>query len=364
MIMATEKDILEALSNVIDPDFKRDLVSLNMIKDVEVGDRSVSFTIELTTPACPLKDHLESESRKYLAEKLGDDWAVEVNFTSRVTTLRDAKADVLPGVRNVIAVASGKGGVGKSTVATNLALGLAKQGARVGLLDADIHGPSIPTMMGIRDVKPGVNEVDGKHRILPVEAHGLKILSIGLLIDELQAVVWRGPMVSSALRQFISDVEWGELDYLIMDLPPGTGDVHLTMAQMAPITGAVVVTTPQEVASADARKAIAMFRMESINIPVLGIIENMSYFEPDELPGKKYYLFGKDGGKKLASQFNIPFLGEMPLIPALGEHADSGTLAGNIPEAVQRVVENVARYIAIMNARLPQRSEAEEVANS
>ncbi|MCP4120129.1 MAG: Mrp/NBP35 family ATP-binding protein, partial [Bacteroidetes bacterium] len=265
--MADNIQIYKALGTVIDPDFKKDLVSLGMIKDLQIEGAKVSFTIELTTPACPLKDQLESDSRKAIADMVSPNLEVTVNFSSKVTTLRNIKDEVLPDVRNIIAIASGKGGVGKSTVAVSLAMGLAKRGARVGLLDADIHGPSIPTMLGIKEMKPGVEKVGEKHRILPVEVNGLKVLSIGLLVDELQAVVWRGPMVSSALRQFISDVEWGELDYLIMDLPPGTGDVHLTMAQMAPITGAIIVTTPQEVATADARKAIAMFRMDSIEIP-------------------------------------------------------------------------------------------------
>lgn len=348
--MITEAQILNALSNVIDPDFKKDLVTLGMIKDVEIEGKNVSFTIELTTPACPLKDQLEGDSRKEIAA-VDDTLNVTVNFTSKVTSLRDIKADVLPGVRNVIAVASGKGGVGKSTVSTNIALALAKKGAKVGLLDADIYGPSIPTMLGVTDQKPGIKEVDGKHKILPVESDGIKMMSIGFLINELQAVVWRGPMVSSALRQFISDVIWGELDYLVLDLPPGTGDVHLTIAQIAPITGAVVVTTPQEVAAADARKAISMFNMDGVNIPILGIIENMAFFTPDELPDKKYYLFGQDGGKRLAEQFKVPFLGELPLIPAIGKKADLG-VAGTLDNAeINGLVESIARQIAIVNAK-------------
>ena len=356
--MATNSEIFKALSTVIDPDFKKDLVTLNMIKDLEIEGDKISFTIELTTPACPLKDQLESDCRQAIAQRVSKDLDVTVNFSSKVTSLRNLKEEILPNVKNIIAVASGKGGVGKSTIAANLALGLARRGARVGLLDADIHGPSIPTMLGIRDVKPGVEQVGDKHKILPVDVDGLKVLSIGLLVDELQAVVWRGPMVSSALRQFVSDVIWGELDYLIMDLPPGTGDVHLTMAQMAPITGSIIVTTPQEVAAADARKAISMFRMESIDIPILGIVENMAFFEPEELPGKKYYLFGKDGGRKLARQFNIPFLGELPLIPKMGKNADAGQLSKDVPKEVDALVETVARNIAIVNAQLPQRASA------
>jgi ATP-binding protein involved in chromosome partitioning len=348
--MISEENILNALSTVIDPDFKKDLVSLGMIKDLRIAGDHVKFTIELTTPACPLKDQLEGDSRKAIEAEMPDA-QVTIEFTSKVTTLRDIKADVLPGVKNVIAVASGKGGVGKSTVAVNLALGLAKKGAKVGLLDADIHGPSIPTMLGVKDQKPGVELVGDKHKILPVEVDGIKVVSIGFLVNELQAVVWRGPMVSSALRQFISDVIWGDLDYLILDLPPGTGDVHLTMAQMANITAAIIVTTPQEVASADARKAIAMFQMDSVKIPILGVIENMSYFEPEELPGKKYYLFGQDGGKRLAEQYKVPFLGELPLIPSIGRKADLGVLGTSKSKEVDELVESVAQHIAILNAQ-------------
>ncbi|MEZ5006597.1 MAG: Mrp/NBP35 family ATP-binding protein [Chitinophagales bacterium] len=353
--MVSEEQILKALSTVIDPDFKKDLVSLGMIKNVLIDGSNVNFTIELTTPACPLKDQLEGDSRAAIA-KISKDLKVSVEFTSRVTTPRDIKSDVLTGVKNVIAVASGKGGVGKSTVAVSLALGLAKKGAKVGLLDADIYGPSIPTMLGVKDRKPGVQQVGEKHKILPVEVDGLKVVSIGFLVNELQAVVWRGPMVSSALRQFISDVIWGELDYLVLDLPPGTGDVHLTLAQMAQITGAIIVTTPQEVASADARKAISMFQLDNVNVPVLGVIENMAYFTPDELPDKKYYLFGQDGGKRLAEQFNVPFLGELPLIPAIGRKADLGVMGTIDSKEVSDLVENVARHIAIVNANVKEES--------
>ncbi len=354
--MASEDKILAALSTVIDPDFKKDLVSLGMIKNLDIDCKRVSFTIELTTPACPLKDQLEGDSRAAIA-KVDSDLEVTVEFSSRVTTPRDIKADVLPGVRNVIAVASGKGGVGKSTVSTSIALGLAKKGAKVGLLDADIYGPSIPTMLGVKDKKPGVQQVGEKHKILPVEVDGLKVVSIGFLVNELQAVVWRGPMVSSALRQFISDVIWGDLDYLILDLPPGTGDVHLTLAQMAQITAAIIVTTPQEVASVDARKAISMFQLDNVNVPVLGVVENMSYFTPDELPEKKYYLFGQDGGKRLAEQFKVPFLGELPLIPAIGKKADLGVMGTINSKEVNDLVENVARHIAIVNAQVTKQEE-------
>jgi ATP-binding protein involved in chromosome partitioning len=216
-------------------------------------------------------------------------------------------------VRNIIVVASGKGGVGKSTVSVNLAIGLAQQGAKVGLLDADIYGPSIPIMLGLRGERPKMTEIDGKGMIVPIERYGIKAMSIGLLIDEKQAVIWRGPQASSALKQFITDVYWEDLDYLIIDLPPGTGDIHLTLVQTVPVTGAVIVSTPQAVAAADAKKAIMMFKQPQINVPILGIVENMAYFTPRELPDNKYYLFGKGGARQMAEQFELPFLGEVPI---------------------------------------------------
>jgi ATP-binding protein involved in chromosome partitioning len=278
-------------------------------------------------------------------------------MTSRVISNRKDPKGVLPGVKNIIVVASGKGGVGKSTVAVNLALGLAKEGAAVGLLDADIHGPSIPMMLGIRDERPKMIDVEGKGKIVPIERFGIKAMSIGLLIDEKQAVIWRGPQASSALRQFISDVAWGDLDYLIVDLPPGTGDVQLTMVQTVPVTGAVIVSTPQAVAAADARKAIIMFRQPQINVPVLGIVENMAYFTPAELPENKYYIFGKGGARKMAEQFEIPFLGEVPLVQSIREGGDAGTPAltgdDNISrDAFMSVAERVAQQVSIRNANL------------
>lgn len=350
----TESTVLAALSTVIDPDFRKDLVSLGMIKDLSVDGEHISFTIELTTPACPLKDQLENDSRQAIAKMVSETATIDIQFTSRVTTLRDIRSEVLPGVKNVIVVASGKGGVGKSTVSVNLALGLAKSGAKVGIIDADIHGPSIPIMLGLKGEKPGITEVDGKHKILPVETYGMKVLSIGFLVDDRQAVVWRGPMVTSALRQFVTDVVWGDLDYLVIDLPPGTGDVHLTLAQILPVTGAVIVTTPQDVALADAKKAVSMFLMDNINIPVLGVVENMAYFTPVDMPEQKYYIFGKNGGRVLAETYGFEFLGELPLEEAIREGSDRGAPAilQSTPgaEAFETLVANIARRIAVVNA--------------
>ena len=319
----TENDIIKALSTVEEPDLRKDIITLNMVKDIQINGDAVSFTVVLTTPACPLKDKIKNDCIKaiYLINAKAE---VTVNFTSNTTSLRTDKKDILKGVKNIIAVVSGKGGVGKSTVASNLALAIAESGAKVGLMDADIYGPSIHIMFGVRGERPVMRDVEGKGKIVPIERYGLKLMSIGLLVDEKQAVVWRGPMVSSAIKQFVSDVDWGELDYLIIDMPPGTGDIHLTIVQTVPVTGVIVVTTPQLVALADAKKGIAMFNQQGLKVPVIGLVENMSYFTPTELPGNKYYIFGKEGGKKLADEFDIPFLGEIPLVQSIREGGDIG----------------------------------------
>lgn len=353
----TQEQILKALSVVEDPDFKKDLVTLNMIKDLSFTDDEIKFTIELTTPACPLKEQLENDCRNAIAQLVSNEVKVVIDFSSRVTTLRDVKSDILPSVKNIITVASGKGGVGKSTVAVNLALALLRTGAKVGLIDADIYGPSVPTMLGLQSARPTIQKVDEKNKIVPVNYLGMQVMSIGFLIQDKQPVAWRGPMATSALRQIITDVLWEELDYLVLDLPPGTGDIHLTLAQLVPVTGAVIVTTPQEVALADARKAIAFYQLESVKVPVLGVVENMSFFTPPELPDKKYYIFGKGGGRLLAQQFDVPFLGELPIEQDIREGGDFGkpialqtaTLAS---KAFEQLAQNVAQQIAVQNANL------------
>jgi ATP-binding protein involved in chromosome partitioning len=312
-----------------------------------------------------LKEKIKKDCVEAIHQYLSKDVDVQVDMDANVTSLRDIAVNILPSVKNIICVASGKGGVGKSTVAVNLALSLAKQGAAVGLIDADIYGPSIPVMLGIRGKRPEVRLIKEKHFIQPVEAEGIKVLSIGLLVDERQAIVWRGPMVTSALRQFVTDCLWGKLDYLIVDMPPGTGDVHITVAQTLSVTGAVIVTTPQEVALADARKAMAMFRADNINIPIIGIVENMAYFTPEELPENKYYIFGKDGGKKMAEEYEVPFLGQIPLVQSIREGGDNGKPASVygrdnaiVAEAFDQVATNVARQVAIKNANLgPAKAE-------
>ena len=349
----TESDILQALSTVHDPDFKRDLVSLSMVKDIRVEDERISFTVVLTTPACPLKEKIRQDCEAAVRQLAGSAISLDIHMTSSVTSLRD-NAPLLPGVKNIIAVASGKGGVGKSTVTTNLAVALARSGAKVGLIDADISGPSIPVMFNCEREQPEVKVINGKNVIVPLEQYGVKLISIGFLAPPESAVVWRGPMASAALKQFISDADWGELDYLLIDLPPGTSDIHLTLVQTVPVTGAVIVTTPQKVALADAVKGLAMFKQPQINVPVLGVVENMAYFTPEELPDHKYFIFGQDGGRNLAEKFGVPFLGQIPLVQSIRESGDSGLPAvmksGPTATAFTDLAENLARQVAIRNA--------------
>jgi len=352
MDLSKEK-ILKALSTVEDPDLKKDLVTLGMIHDISIQDKKVSFKVVLTTPACPLKELIKNNCIGALEKEFGREIEVEVEMTSNVSTSRDNTA-LLPKVKNIIAVASGKGGVGKSTCAANLAVALALKGAKVGLIDADIAGPSIPTMFNVEGEQPAVKQLEGKNIIIPIEQYGVKLMSIGFLTPADSPVVWRGPMASSALRQFISEVEWGELDYLLIDLPPGTSDIHLTMVQTVPVTGAVIVTTPQKVALADATKGLAMFKQPQINVPILGVVENMAYFTPDELPENKYYLFGKEGGRKIAERFDVPFLGEIPIVQGIRESGDTGYPAvlkdGITANAFSHLAESLARQVAIRNA--------------
>jgi ATP-binding protein involved in chromosome partitioning len=349
----TQDAILKTLSRVEDPDLKKDLVTLGMIRKIEINEDKVSFDVVLTTPACPLKEIIRNNCLEELEKDFGNGITWKLNMTSNVTTIRDA-TPLLPQVKNIIAIASGKGGVGKSTTAVNLAVALAQSGAKVGLIDADISGPSIPTMFNVEGEQPAVTKVGDKNIIIPISQYGVKLMSIGFLTPTDSAVVWRGPMASSALRQFISDVDWGELDYLLIDLPPGTSDIHLTMVQTLPVTGAVIVTTPQKVALADANKGLSMFRQPQINVPILGVIENMAYFTPEELPDNKYYLFGKEGGRKLAEKYDVPFLGEVPIIQSIRESGDTGFPAvmknGLTQETYMHLAQEVARQIAIRNA--------------
>lgn len=357
----TKEAVLKALSEVQDPDLKKDLVTLNMIQQIHIDGNKLAFDVVLTTPACPLKELIKKDCEKAIEKHLGE-VDLHINMTSAVTTARN-NAPLLPEVKNIIAIASGKGGVGKSTVSANLAVSLAKSGARVGLIDADIFGPSVPTMFNCEHEQPGVTQVDGKNQIVPVEQYGVKLISIGFLSPAENAVVWRGPMASSALKQFIGDTVWGPLDYLLIDLPPGTSDIHLTMVQTVPVTGAIIVTTPQKVAIADAQKGLQMFKQPTINVPVLGVIENMAYFTPEELPDNKYFIFGEKGGENLANKNEVPFLGQIPIVQSIRESGDNGYPAalkdGVTSEAFRKLGAAVAQQVAIRNATLEKTTPVE-----
>ncbi|MFM2337440.1 MAG: hypothetical protein RL115_633 [Bacteroidota bacterium] len=362
----TKEKILAALSNVQEPDLGKDLVTLNMVQDIDINGNDVSFTIVLTTPACPMKDMMATASTNAIKLLVNKEANVKINFTANTTTRRTDAGAILPKVKNIIAVVSGKGGVGKSTVSANLALALAQGGAKVGLMDADIYGPSVPIMFGVRGQRPMMMDMQGKGMIMPLERYGIKLISIGLLVDEKNAVVWRGPMASSAIKQFVTDVYWDELDYLVVDMPPGTGDIHLTLMQTVPVTGAVIVTTPQDVALADAKKGIAMFGQAQLNVPVIGLVENMSYFTPAELPENKYFIFGKDGGKRLADEYDLPFLGQIPLVQGIREGGDQGVPVMMSDDAITKkafegFAAQVVRSIAMRNANMSGEKIAEKV---
>lgn len=362
----TPEKVLDALRNVQEPDLGKDIVTLNMVKDIVIDGNIVSFTVVLTTPACPLKDMIGRACENAVQLLVNKEAVVKVNFTANTSTNRKDAGAVLPKVKNIIAVISGKGGVGKSTVAANLALAFAQGGARVGLMDADIYGPSVPIMFGVRGERPMMKSVGEKGMIVPLERFGIKLMSIGLLVDEKNAVIWRGPMASSAIRQFVTDVLWDELDYLVIDMPPGTGDIHLTLVQTVPVTGAVIVSTPQDVALADAKKAIAMFSQAQIKVPIVGLVENMSYFVPAELPDNKYYIFGKEGGRRLAEEYDLPFLGQIPLVQSIREGGDTGVpimMSDDMitKKAFEEFAGNTARSIAMRNAELSAAKVAEVI---
>ncbi len=353
----TKEQVIDALRNVIEPDLKKDLITLNMIEDIQVNGLDVSFTVVLTTPACPLKALIQSACVNAIIHFVDEKANVKVNMTARTTSGHKKEEVLLSGVKNIIAIASGKGGVGKSTVAANLAVALARKGAKVGLIDADIYGPSQHIMFGVEGERLLVNEKEGKTFMLPIEKFGVKVLSIGMLVDPDRAIPWRGPMASKALQQLFSDAEWGALDYMLIDLPPGTGDIHLTLVGSVPVTGAVIVSTPQHVALADAKKGINMFQLEAINVPVLGLIENMSYFTPEELPQNKYYIFGKEGCRDLATQLDVPFLGEIPLVQSIREGGDQGIPfaldeTSITAQAFNEVADSLVREVAIRNASI------------
>jgi ATP-binding protein involved in chromosome partitioning len=345
----TEAEVLNALRAVRDPDLNQDIVALGFVKELRICGSNIAFQIELTTPACPVKDLMRTQAERAVKALPGVD-QVAVEMTARVTASRPVLGDkgMIPGVKNVIAVSSGKGGVGKSTVAVNLACALQRTGARVGILDADVYGPNVPLMLGVKG-QPTV--IDKK--IVPFERHGLQIMSMALLVAEDQPIIWRGPMLHSAVRQFLFDVAWSDLDYLVVDLPPGTGDAQLSLSQQAHLMGAVIVTTPQDVSVLDVKKAIRMF--QTVNVPILGIVENMAWFTP---PGhtEKYYLFGQGGGARIEQEFGVPLLGQIPIEIAVREGGDGGTpITIAFPEslsakALADIAGKIAQRVSILNA--------------
>jgi len=350
MSQITKDEVLKALGTVDDPDLKRDLVSLNMVKEITIDGTKINAEVELTTPACPLKDVIKNDCITAIKRDIPEATEVIIDLTANVSG--KSKDAIMPGVKNTIAVASGKGGVGKSTVAVNLAISLAKDGAKVGMIDADIYGPSLPLMLGLSN-KTGLHQDPETKKLAPLESYGIKLMSIGFMIDDDNPVIWRGPMASGALKQFMTDVNWGDLDYLIYDLPPGTGDIQLTLVQTIPLTGAVIVTTPQEVSLIDAKKGLKMF--ERVNVPVFGIVENMSYFiAPDT--GKKYDIFGSGGGEKLAAELDSKLLGSIPIDPRIREGGDSGKpIVSELPDSenskiIVDIARNLAAEISIKNA--------------
>lgn len=351
----TNTQVEIALSHVDDPDLKQSLTQLGMIQNIVTGDNSVAFDLVLTTPACPMKQKMKNDCIEAIHNYIDPAIDVTVNFKAKVLPAIN-KNEMFPGVKNIIVVASGKGGVGKSTVAVNLAIALANSGAKVGLVDADCYGPSIPIMFDLKREDIMGEEHNGKMYMLPIEKYGIKLMSIGFMVDPNKALVWRGPMASNAVKQMLTDTYWGEVDYLVVDMPPGTGDIQLTIAQVLPVSGAVIVSTPQQVALADVVRGVEMFLNNDIKIPVLGFVENMAYFTPAELPNNKYYIFGKQGCRALAEEMDIPLLGEIPLVQSIAENGDKGTptaLDSQSPEskAFMELAQNVAKELSIINAK-------------
>jgi ATP-binding protein involved in chromosome partitioning len=349
------KNVTDALSSVVYPGGNKDIVSLDMVREIRIAGRKVLFSLIFQHSDDPNIAGLVQKCEESILLQLGQEVDIRGNIT--VKFVQNPERPLLHGVKNIIAVASGKGGVGKSTIAVNLAVALANRGASVGLIDADIFGPSIPKMLGAEGERPAARQEGKRDFIIPVEKYGVKFLSIGLFVAPESALIWRGPMASNAMKQLITDGDWGSLDYLLIDLPPGTSDIHLTLVQTVPVTAAIIVTTPQDIALADVVKGVSMFQSSSVNVPVLGLVENMSWFTPAELPGNKYYIFGRDGGKKLADQMGLILLGQIPLVQSIREGGDEGFPAAADPETVTglaftELAEKVITQINIRNARL------------
>ncbi|TPG40715.1 Mrp/NBP35 family ATP-binding protein [Flavobacterium pectinovorum] len=341
------KEILKALETITIAGEGKNMVESGAVTNVITFGDEVVVDLLLHTPAMHIKKRAEDDIKKTIHDLISADAKVKVNIKVEAKeNPNEIKGKAIPGIKNIIAVASGKGGVGKSTVTANLAVTLAKMGFSVGILDADIYGPSMPIMFDVENEKPVSITVDGKSKMKPIESYEIKILSIGFFTAPSQAVIWRGPMAAKALNQMIFDADWGELDFMLIDLPPGTGDIHLSIMQSLPITGVVVVSTPQAVALADAKKGVAMFMQDNINVPVLGIIENMAYFTPEELPDNKYYIFGKEGAKNLAEDLNVPFLGEVPIVQSIREAGDYGRPAAlQTASVIETIFEEITRNV-------------------
>jgi ATP-binding protein involved in chromosome partitioning len=353
-------DILKALETITAPGEGKSLTESNSVKNIVVFDKEIILDVEINNPTLQARKRVEVDIMKTIHEKVHPKADIKVNVTAIAVEkpINEIKGKEIPGIKNIIAIASGKGGVGKSTITSNVAVTLAKMGFSVGILDADVYGPSTPLMFDVANAKPLAVNIDGKSKMKPVESYGIKILSLGFFTQPNQAVIWRGPMASKALKQMIFDSDWGELDFLLIDLPPGTGDIHLSIVQSLPITGAVIVSTPQNIALADAKKGVAMFQQDSINVPVLGIVENMSYFTPAELPENKYYIFGKDGAKDLAKDLDTRFLGEVPLVQSIRESGDFGHPVAlqdgtELEEIFIEITKNITSEIVKRNTSLP-----------
>lgn len=353
-----KKDILNALETITVAGEGKNMVESGAIQNVVILGDEVVVDVKLNNPALHVRKRVEVDILKTIHDKVYEKAKIKVNIKVEAPEKNEIKGQPIPGIQNIIAVSSGKGGVGKSTVTANLAVTLAEMGFKVGVLDADIYGPSMPIMFDVERAKPISVQVEGRSKMKPISSYGIELLSIGFFTTPDQAVIWRGPMASKALNQMIFDADWGEIDFLLIDLPPGTGDIHLSIMQSLPITGAVVVSTPQAVALADAKKGVSMFISDSINVPVLGIIENMAYFTPEELPDNKYYIFGQEGAKNLAADLQVPFLGEVPLVQSIREAGDYGRPAAmqdNSPvaEAFVQIARNVAEEVVKRNDNLP-----------
>ncbi|MCG8697496.1 MAG: Mrp/NBP35 family ATP-binding protein [Bacteroidales bacterium] len=358
-----KEQVIEILKSVIHPEKGKDIITLDYVKELQVYDGHINFKLEFERVNDPLKNSLKRACEQLIKDRISPDINVDIQLITKLNLSNKKEESPTSKIKNIVAISSGKGGVGKSTLATNLAVAFGKTGAKVGLIDADIYGPSIPKMMGVEDVRPMVEKINDKDMLIPVDAHGIKVLSIGFFVNANDATVWRGPMASNAFQQLINDANWGELDYLFIDLPPGTSDIHLTLVQSVSVNGAVIVSTPQNVAIADVVKGISMFKNPNINVPILGVVENMAWFTPDELPDNKYYIFGKEGCKKVCEELNVPLLGQIPIVQSICEDSDAGQPSvlqkNTVSEAFKTLAENIRLELIKRNANLEPTKKVE-----